>query len=98
MTGAADEMHAETGGGDDKEETKVGVISEDGRDHDHEHEHEHSDEPGHLISAPALKNFKTTKGATTGLARTSSAKGDMPPVEEVLRRTVSLSGASAHGG
>lgn len=66
------------------------------------HEHERSDEPGHLVPAPALRTAGrrgTMGGSGDGrLSRQSSLKGDLPPVEQVLSRTVSLSNASVHGG
>lgn len=72
-------------------------------DSEREHEHEHKDEPGHLRSMPVGGGRRATlTGGTlnggTRLTRQNSTKGEMPPVQEVLKRTVSLSSASVHGG
>lgn len=83
------------------EEAKLGEKS---RTSD-SHEHESAEEPGHLVPAPALRSVgrRDTVGESalrggTKLARQGSARSEMPPVEEVLKRTVSLSQASLHGG
>ncbi|CAK9786620.1 MFS general substrate transporter [Cutaneotrichosporon oleaginosum] len=67
---------------------------------DHEHHDERHEEPGHLPTA--IKRSRT-RGNTVGgggLARASSRQStkSLPTVGEVLQRTVSISGASVHGG
>lgn len=70
------------------------------------HEHEMGEDPGHLVSPPALRvvgrreTVKESGGLIGGskLTRMGSTRSEMPPVEEVLKRTVSLSQASLHGG
>lgn len=67
---------------------------------DHEHHDERQEEPSHLPTA--IKRGRT-RGNTIGgggLARASSRQStkSLPTVGEVLQRTVSISGASVHGG
>ena len=73
-----------------------------------EHEEAHG-EPGLLVSPPAPKSKAQRAGPGPGpgpsldggadLTRQGSRmSGVMPPVGEVLARTVSLSGVSVHGG
>jgi MFS family permease len=66
-----------------------------------EHHDERHEEPGHLPTA--IKRSRTrgnTVGGGGGLARASSRQStkSLPTVGEVLQRTVSISGASVHGG
>jgi hypothetical protein len=83
-------------------------------DPDHEHEHKDQPGtllPAPALRSTGRRNTlntampgQQTTGAGAGsgdggrLSRQNSARSDMPPVEEVLRRTVSLSKASVHGG
>ena len=67
---------------------------------DDEHHDEKHEEPGQLVKATGLL---PKRGPTMGRAGRAGgpshrAQGDLPPVEEVLSRTVSLSSASVHGG
>lgn len=82
---------------------KVEGDVERGMSAEHEDENEH---PGHLITSPPLRghrkntvsNVEAGRGTITRSDSVRTGKGEMPPVQEVLKRTVSLSGASVHGG
>lgn len=72
------------------EEAAISSASSDG------HHDEHHDTPGSLV---ALNPGKVGRGKDRlDLSRTSSSRTELPDVEEVLKRTVSLGGASVHGG
>ena len=69
--------------------TKIG--SDNGSDHGED------DDVGHLpASVPLTERRGRRSGAEQG--NVAETEPQMPPVHEVLKRTVSLSGASVHGG
>jgi hypothetical protein len=107
-----DERHGESasatgsasGSGSKDEEVSLGdrsnshpELDDDHHDHDHDdhdqgHEHEHTDRPGSLVALNPAPRRPAVERANSG------SRGELPPVGEVLKRTVSLSGGSVHGG
>jgi hypothetical protein len=60
-------------------------------------EHENED-PGHLVSPGMVVGKGRAMGKPPIPLVRQSTKGSLPPVDQVLKRTVSLGGASIHGG
>ncbi|EIW69837.1 hypothetical protein TREMEDRAFT_13217, partial [Tremella mesenterica DSM 1558] len=71
----------------DSTSEKMDVEKESESDQHHDEQHE---EPSRLLPRVEMKNPRSGRDRDTRV--------EMPAVEEVLRRTVSLSGASVHGG
>ncbi|WWD20555.1 hypothetical protein CI109_105031 [Kwoniella shandongensis] len=91
-----------TDGGKDEEEAVRGesTISRVPSAEDVEHENE---KVGEIQRNPSTRASNLTRARSssrpTPLSRVSTRKGEeMPPVKEMLKRTVSLGGASVHGG
>jgi hypothetical protein len=65
---------------------------------EHEKNHDDGDIPSNLVSVPPLRTGKAVKDGNAVRPDISrqSTRNDMPGVQEVLKRTVSLSGASVH--
>jgi len=88
VTSSDDEQLVQIGSKD--EEAAVGTtwnLSQEENDHAGEH-------PGDLVPARPLKSGGMKR---PDLSR-QSTRTDLPGVEQVLKRTLSLSGASVHGG
>jgi hypothetical protein len=101
-----DERHGESasatgsasGSGSKDEEVSLGdrsnshpELDDDHHDHDHD-DHDHTDRPGSLVALNPAPRRPAVERANSG------SRGELPPVGEVLKRTVSLSGGSVHGG
>ncbi|WVR08471.1 hypothetical protein IAU60_005526 [Kwoniella sp. DSM 27419] len=101
----ADEEHVDAGTDEESAARVDGDPSPTDRKSEESHHGEHDEHPAQLerkgtegkAGRQRAMSGSSRIGARPELARRET-KGEMPPVTQVLSRTVSLSGASVHGG
>jgi hypothetical protein len=74
-------------------------IGEENKSDEDSKGHDENEHPGDLLSPPTQRKVGKSvigKELKPSLSR-HSTRSEMPGVQEVLKRTVSLSGASVHG-